>query len=69
MLCGQDMGDASRDVSSRTIWCLAFPRSEFYAFCESLVYAVARSLHALVPKQILVSQNPLADSLCSHMRG
>jgi hypothetical protein len=40
ILCGRDVGVASRVVSSRTTCCLAHLYSECYAFPESLVYAV-----------------------------
>jgi hypothetical protein len=44
ILRGRDMGDASRVVSSRTVWCLAYLYSECYAFRKSLVYAVTHTL-------------------------
>jgi hypothetical protein len=34
------MGAASRVVSSRSLWCLAYLCSECYAFLKSLVYAI-----------------------------
>jgi hypothetical protein len=37
------MGVASGVVSSRTIWCLAYLYSEYYAFRKSLVYAVTNT--------------------------
>jgi hypothetical protein len=40
LLCGRNMGDASRVVPSRTIWSLAYLYSECYAFRESLAYVV-----------------------------
>lgn len=36
-------GVASRVKSSRTIWCLAYLYSEYYAFRKSLVYAVTNT--------------------------